>query len=95
MIEMSALDTYQFVKALIPHPGQKILEVGCGNGYLSLEHASHNVAKTVLDWEYTREILRIHLRALSHEGSLSQDRGASHVTIATQSKEASGGHGHV
>ena len=58
-------------------------------------HTSHNVTKTVLDWEYTREILRIHLRALSHEGSLSQEQGASHVTIATQPKEALGGHRHV
>ncbi len=39
MIEMSALDTYQFVKAMIPRPAQKILEIGCGNGYLSLELA--------------------------------------------------------
>lgn len=39
MIEQSALDTYQFVKAMIPRPTQKILEIGCGNGYLSLELA--------------------------------------------------------
>lgn len=39
MIEMSALDTYQFVKAVIHHPVQNILEIGCGNGYLSLELA--------------------------------------------------------
>ena len=39
MIEMSALDTYQFVKAMILYPKQKILEIGCGNGYLSLELA--------------------------------------------------------
>ena len=39
MIELSALDTYQFVKSMLPYPAQKILEVGCGNGYLSLELA--------------------------------------------------------
>src|SRR5260221_6295590 len=37
MIELSALDTYQFVKSMLPHPAQTIVEVGCGNGYLSLE----------------------------------------------------------
>jgi len=39
MIELSALDTYLFVKSMIPHPAQKILEIGCGNGYLTLELA--------------------------------------------------------
>jgi 2-polyprenyl-3-methyl-5-hydroxy-6-metoxy-1,4-benzoquinol methylase len=39
MIELSALDTSRFVKAMIPHPRLKILEIGCGNGYLSLELA--------------------------------------------------------
>ncbi len=39
MIEMSALDTYQFVQAMMPHPAQRVLEIGCGNGYLSLELA--------------------------------------------------------
>jgi 2-polyprenyl-3-methyl-5-hydroxy-6-metoxy-1,4-benzoquinol methylase len=39
IIELSALDTYHFVKAMISHPKRKILEVGCGNGYLSLELA--------------------------------------------------------
>jgi ubiquinone/menaquinone biosynthesis C-methylase UbiE len=39
MIELSALDTYQFVKSMLLHPAQTILEVGCGNGYLSLELA--------------------------------------------------------
>jgi methyltransferase family protein len=34
MIELSALDTYQFVKSMLPHQAQTILEVGCGNGYL-------------------------------------------------------------
>jgi ubiquinone/menaquinone biosynthesis C-methylase UbiE len=39
MIELSALDTYQFVTSMLRQPQQKILEVGCGNGYLSLELA--------------------------------------------------------
>jgi ubiquinone/menaquinone biosynthesis C-methylase UbiE len=39
MIELSALDTYQFVKSMRPHPAQAIVEVGCGNGYLCLELA--------------------------------------------------------
>jgi ubiquinone/menaquinone biosynthesis C-methylase UbiE len=39
MIELSALDTYQFVKSMLSHPAQTIVEVGCGNGYLSLELA--------------------------------------------------------
>ena len=39
MIQLSALDTYQFVKSMLPHQAQTILEVGCGNGYLSLELA--------------------------------------------------------
>ncbi len=39
MIELSALDTYLFVKSMIPHPAQKIVEIGCGNGYLTLELA--------------------------------------------------------
>ena len=45
LIELSALDTYQFVKSMLPHHKQTILEVGCGNGYLSLElaRAGHDV----------------------------------------------------
>jgi len=39
MIQLSALDTYQFVKSILPHPAQTIVEVGCGNGYLCLELA--------------------------------------------------------
>src|SRR5437870_6481209 len=39
LIELSALDTYQFVKSMLPHPAQTIVEIGCGNGYLSLELA--------------------------------------------------------
>jgi len=39
MIELSALDTYQFVKSMLPDPTQTIVEVGCGNGYLCLELA--------------------------------------------------------
>ena len=45
MIELSALDTYQFVTSMLAHTAQTILEVGCGNGYLTLELArdGHNV----------------------------------------------------
>lgn len=45
MIEMSALATVQFVRSMISQPHQRILEVGCGNGYLSLElaRAGHHV----------------------------------------------------
>ncbi len=45
MIELSALDTYQFVKSMLPDLPQAIVEVGCGNGYLCLELArdGHNV----------------------------------------------------
>jgi ubiquinone/menaquinone biosynthesis C-methylase UbiE len=39
MIELSALDTYQFVKSMLPQLAQTIVEVGCGNGYLCLELA--------------------------------------------------------
>ncbi len=39
MIELSARDTYQFVKSMLTSPAQKILEIGSGNGYLSLELA--------------------------------------------------------
>jgi ubiquinone/menaquinone biosynthesis C-methylase UbiE len=39
LIELSALDTYQFVQSMLPQPVQTIVEVGCGNGYLSLELA--------------------------------------------------------
>jgi hypothetical protein len=73
------------------------------------EHASHNVAKNVLDWEYTTEILRsdLHTRlrdqlqaspprsALSHEGSCSQDPGALHVQSFPSEEAVSGGQHHV
>jgi 2-polyprenyl-3-methyl-5-hydroxy-6-metoxy-1,4-benzoquinol methylase len=39
LIELSALDTSQFVKSMLPHPAQTIVEVGCGNGSLSLKLA--------------------------------------------------------
>jgi hypothetical protein len=72
-------------------------------------HASPNVAKKVLDWEYTIEILRVHLRtrtgdrlqalphstALSHEGSIPQGPGASHVQVVASEQQASGGEHHV
>ncbi len=40
LIELSALDTYQFVQSMLPQSPQTIVEVGCGNGYLSLELAT-------------------------------------------------------
>ncbi|HEX3641573.1 MAG TPA: hypothetical protein VHV10_09805, partial [Ktedonobacteraceae bacterium] len=72
-------------------------------------HASHDVTKSVLDWEYTREILRAHLRAClrdqhqaqppnpisSHEGSIPQDQGACNVAIVPSPPQATGGDSHV
>ena len=49
MIEKSALDTYHFVKAMIPKTSQSILEIGCGNGYLTLELARDGHAVVGLD----------------------------------------------
>ncbi len=49
MIELSALDTYHFVKSILPQLPQKILEVGCGNGYLTLEFARDGHDVTGLD----------------------------------------------
>jgi 2-polyprenyl-3-methyl-5-hydroxy-6-metoxy-1,4-benzoquinol methylase len=57
MIEMSALDTYHFVKAMIPHPGQRILEIGCGNGYLTLELARGG--HTVIGLDKSQDILAV------------------------------------
>jgi hypothetical protein len=73
------------------------------------EHASPNVAKNVLDWEYTTEILRsdLHTRlrdqlqaspprsVLFHEGSCSQGPGALHVQRIPSEEAASGGQHHV
>src|ERR1700687_2931501 len=49
MIELSVLDTYHFVKGMITRPAQKILEIGCGNGYLSLELARDGHDVTGID----------------------------------------------
>ncbi|HZO75831.1 MAG TPA: class I SAM-dependent methyltransferase [Ktedonobacteraceae bacterium] len=53
IIELSARDTCHFVTSMIPGPGRKILEVGCGNGYLSLElaRAGHDVTSVDLSPE--------------------------------------------
>jgi 2-polyprenyl-3-methyl-5-hydroxy-6-metoxy-1,4-benzoquinol methylase len=56
MIETSALDTYQFVKAMIPHSRRKILEIGCGNGYLSLELARDG--HEVIGLDKSQEIIK-------------------------------------
>jgi ubiquinone/menaquinone biosynthesis C-methylase UbiE len=57
MIELSALSTVQFVTAMIPHPHQRILEVGCGNGYLSLELA--RAGHSVVGLDRSQEILAV------------------------------------
>jgi 2-polyprenyl-3-methyl-5-hydroxy-6-metoxy-1,4-benzoquinol methylase len=57
MIEMSALDTYHFVQAMISQPKRKILEVGCGNGYLSLELAREG--HEVVGLDTSQEILKV------------------------------------
>src|SRR6266568_8978947 len=72
-------------------------------------HAPHNVTKTVINWEYIKEILRsdLHTRlrdqlqaspprsTLSHEGSCSQGPGALYVQSFPSSASASGGQHHV
>lgn len=72
-------------------------------------HASHDVTKKVLDWEYTVEILHSDLRArlrdqlhaspprtaLPHEGSIPQGPGAVYVQSIPTKAAASGGQDHV
>ena len=72
-------------------------------------HASPNVTKGVLDWEYTREILQSDLRTYltdplqtasarlvpSREGACSQGPGAPHGQDVPSQPQASGGDGHV
>lgn len=57
MIELSALETYHFVKAHIPETGQRIIEVGCGNGYLTLELARDG--HQVIGLDQSPEILEV------------------------------------
>ncbi|SRR6266496_1016217 len=57
MMEMSALDTYHFVKTMIPQPKRRILEVGCGNGYLSLELARDG--HDVIGLDTSQEIITV------------------------------------
>jgi ubiquinone/menaquinone biosynthesis C-methylase UbiE len=57
MIQMSALDAYQFVKAMIHNPEQKILEIGCGNGYLALELARDG--HEVIGLDKSQEIIEV------------------------------------
>ena len=47
MIELSAFDTYQFVKSMLPQPAQTILEVG----YRSLHHIS-DLPQTMVTMKY-------------------------------------------
>ena len=57
MVEMSALDTYHFIKAMIPRPPQRVLEIGCGNGYLTLELARDGHA--VIGLDISQDILAV------------------------------------
>src|SRR5579862_4346501 len=74
----------------------------CGDGKYGGVHASPNVTKTVLDWEYTRDILRSDLRAylkashhqLSAEGSRPQGQGGTDAQ-SIPPKTTSGGEPHV
>jgi 2-polyprenyl-3-methyl-5-hydroxy-6-metoxy-1,4-benzoquinol methylase len=57
MMELSARDTYQFVKEALPSSAQRILEVGCGDGYLALELARDGYDVTGID--KSEEIIRV------------------------------------
>lgn len=57
LIELSALDTYRFISSMISRPAQKILEIGCGNGYLSLELARDG--HTVVGLDQSPEIIEV------------------------------------
>lgn len=57
MIELSALDTYMFMESMITYPGQRILEIGCGNGYLSLELARNGHDVTGIDM--SQDIIKV------------------------------------
>jgi hypothetical protein len=81
----------------------------CRHGINRGVHASPNVAKKVLDWDYVIEILRTHLRTRlaaqhrarpdcptsSREGSIPQGPGASHAQILSPQPQACGGERHV
>lgn len=68
-------------------------------------HASHNVAKKVLEFEFTAEIPRIHLRAnygdgfkgapLHSEGSLTRNPGELDGQAAKKEMHVLGGTRHV
>ncbi|HEU5229330.1 MAG TPA: class I SAM-dependent methyltransferase [Ktedonobacteraceae bacterium] len=57
VIELSALDTYHFVKSMLPRPHLKILEIGCGSGYLSLELARDG--HEVIGLDLSQEIIEV------------------------------------
>ncbi len=63
MIELSALDTYQFVKSILQHLAQQILEIGCGNGYLSLELARDG--HEVIGIDLSQDIIEVAERSKS------------------------------
>lgn len=68
LIELSALDTYHFVKGSIHRPRQRIVEVGCGNGYLTLELARDG--HDVIGLDVSEEILDIARRTQAGSGTL-------------------------
>ena len=49
MIELSVMETYQFIKGTLKRPKQKIVDVGCGNGYAALELAREGHSVTGID----------------------------------------------
>jgi len=57
LIELSARDTSHFVKTMLPPGRQKILEVGCGNGYLRLELAREG--HEVIDIDRSAQIIEV------------------------------------
>lgn len=63
MIELSAFDTYHFVKSMISQPTQRILEIGCGNGYLSLELAREG--HEVIGIDISPDIIEVAERSIS------------------------------
>ncbi len=57
MIELSALSTYRFVQSRLSRSRLRILEIGCGNGYLTLELARDG--HEVIGIDKSREIIEV------------------------------------